>query len=186
MQKELLSPVKRLEDETGDSEMPKFNHNEVYFDIVDEQSLDQTHDDKTDEKVNIVKEANTKRTGCNCSRQLLEYGNKNKSLQEQLNLPLYSKILANDKSCNFFPNFDKLEFFHKFLDIIAPLVRRRLRPISQTQAERQFIATPKKWEKKLNYFQKMNLRKLKNDEIETWATNNGFSYQISCFRGKLF
>ena len=68
--------------------MPKFNHNEVYFDIVDEQSLDQTHDDKTDEKVNIVKEANTKRTGCNCSRQLLEYGNKNKSLQEQLNLPL--------------------------------------------------------------------------------------------------
>ena len=42
MQKELLSPVKPLEDETGDSEMPKFNHNEVYFDIVDEQSLDQT------------------------------------------------------------------------------------------------------------------------------------------------
>ena len=75
MQKELLSPVKRLEDETGDSEMPKFNHNEVYFDIVDEQSLDQTRW-QTDEKVNIAKEANTKTTGCNCSRQLLEYENK--------------------------------------------------------------------------------------------------------------
>ena len=197
MQKELLSPVKRLEDETGDSEMPKFNHNEVFFDIVDEQSLDQTRW-QTDEKVNIAKEANTKTTGCNCSRQLLEYGNKNgnkslqeqykygnKSLQEQLNLPLYSKILANDKSCNFFTNFDKLELFHKFHDIIAPLVRRRFRPISQTQTKRQFITTPNKWEKKRNYLQKMNLRKLKNDEIETWATNNGFSYQISCFRGKL-
>ena len=157
MQKELLSAVERLEDETGDSEMPKVVNNEVYFDIVDEQSFDQTYDDKTNEKVNIVTEANTKTTGCNCSRQLLEYGNKNgnkslqeqykygnKSLQEQLNLPLYSKILANDKSCNFFTNFDKLELFHKFHDIIATLVRRRFRPVSQTQNNRQFITTPKK------------------------------------------
>ena len=37
MQKELLSPVERLEDETGESEMPKVDNNEVYFDIVDEQ-----------------------------------------------------------------------------------------------------------------------------------------------------
>ena len=63
--------------------MPKVDNGEVYFDIVDEQSLDQTHDDKTDEKVNIVTEANTKTlTGCNCSRQLLEYENKTKSLEE--------------------------------------------------------------------------------------------------------
>ena len=186
MQKELLSPVERLEDETRDSDMPKVGNNDAYFDIVDEQSFDQTHDDKTDEKVNIVTEANTKiLIGWNCSRQLLEYENKIKSSEEQLNLPLYSKILTNDKSCNFFTNFDKLELFHKFHDIIAPLVRRRFRPISQTQTKRQFITTPNKWEKKRNYLQKMNLRKLKNDEIETWATNNGFSYQISCFRGKL-
>ena len=144
MQKELLSAVERLEDETGDSEMPKVVNNEVYFDIVDEQSFDQTYDDKTNEKVNIVTEANTKTTGCNCSRQLLEYENKIKSSEEQLNLPLYSKILTNDKSCNFFTNFDKLELFHKFHDIIATLVRRRFRPVSQTQNNRQFITTPKK------------------------------------------
>ena len=125
MQKELLSPVERLEDETGDSEVPKVDNNEVYFDIVDKQSFDQTCDDKTDEKVNAVAEANTKTlTGCNCSRQLLEYENKIKSLEDQLNLPLHSKILTNDKSCNFFTNFDKLELFQKFHDIIAPLVRR--------------------------------------------------------------
>ena len=35
IQKELLSPVERLEDETGDSEIPKVDNNEVYFDIVD-------------------------------------------------------------------------------------------------------------------------------------------------------
>ena len=144
MQKELLSAVERLEDETGDSEMPKVVNNEVYFDIVDEQSFDQTYDDKTNEKVNIVTEANTKTTGCICSRQLLEYENKIKSSEEQLNLPLYSKILTNDKSCNFFTNFDKLELFHKFHDIIATLVRRRFRPVSQTQNNRQFITTPKK------------------------------------------
>ena len=61
-----------------------------------------------------------------------------------MNLPLYSKILINDKSCNFFTNFDKLELLHKFNDIIAPLVRRRFRPVSQTQTKRQFITTPKK------------------------------------------
>ena len=144
MQKELLSPVERLEDETGDSEIPKVVNNEVYFDIVDEQSFDQIHEDKTDEKVNIVTEANTKTTGCNCCRQLLEYENKIKSSEEQLNLPLYSKILTNDKSYNFFTNFDKLELFHKFHDIIAPLVRKRFRPVSQTQNKRQFITTPKK------------------------------------------
>ena len=144
MQKELLSAVERLEDETGNSEMPKVVNNEVYFDIVDEQSFDQTYDDKTNEKVNIVTEANTKTTGCTCSRQLLEYENKIKSSEEQLNLPLYSKILTNDKSCNFFTNFDKLELFHKFHDIIATLVRRRFRPVSQTQNNRQFITTPKK------------------------------------------
>ena len=33
--------------------MPKVDNNEVCFDMVDEQSFDQTHDDKTDEKVNI-------------------------------------------------------------------------------------------------------------------------------------
>ena len=66
------------------------DNNEVYFDIVAEQSFDQTHDDKTDEKVNIVTEANTETlTSCNCSRQLLEYENKIESLEEQLNLPLY-------------------------------------------------------------------------------------------------
>ena len=46
---------------------------------MDEQSFDQTHDDKTDKKINIVTEANTKTTGCNCSRQLLKYENKVKS-----------------------------------------------------------------------------------------------------------
>ena len=33
MQKELLSPVERLEDETRDSEMPKVGNNDAYFDI---------------------------------------------------------------------------------------------------------------------------------------------------------
>ena len=61
-----------------------------------------------------------------------------------MNLPLHSKILTNDKSCNFFTNFDKLELFHKFHDIIAPLVRRRFRLVSETQTKRQFITTPKK------------------------------------------
>ena len=42
MQKELLSPVGRREDETGDSEIPKADYNEVCFDIVDEQPFDQT------------------------------------------------------------------------------------------------------------------------------------------------
>ena len=61
-----------LEDETGDSEIPKVDNSEVYFNIVDEQSFDQTWDDKTDEKVNVVAEANTKTLAvCNCSRQLL-------------------------------------------------------------------------------------------------------------------
>ena len=142
MQKELLSPVERLEDETRDSEMPKVGNNDAYFDIVDEQSFDQTHDDKTDEKVNIVTEANTKiLTGCNCSRQLLEYENQIKSSEEQLNLPLYSKILTYDKSCNFFTNFDEWELFRKFHDIIALLVRRGFRPISRTQIKQQFITT---------------------------------------------
>ena len=53
MLKETLSPIERLEAYTGDSEMPKVDNNEVCFDMVDEQSFDQTHDDKTDEKVNI-------------------------------------------------------------------------------------------------------------------------------------
>ena len=35
MQKELLSPVERLEEETGDNEMRKVDNSEVYFDIVD-------------------------------------------------------------------------------------------------------------------------------------------------------
>ena len=65
IQKELLSPVERPEDETRDSEMAKVDNNEVFFHIVDERSFDQTHDDKTDERVNIV-------TGCNCSRELLK------------------------------------------------------------------------------------------------------------------
>ena len=122
--------------------MPKVDNGEVYFDMVDEQSFDQTHDDKTDEKVNIVTEANTKiLTGCNCSRQLLEYENQIKSSEEQLNLPLYSKILTYDKSCNFFTNFDKWELFRKFHDIIALLVRRGFRPISRTQIKQQFITT---------------------------------------------
>ena len=121
------------------------DNNEVYFDIVAEQSFDKTHDDKTDEKVNNVTEANTETlTSCNCSRELLEYENKIKSLEEQLNLPLYSKILASNKLCNFFTNFDKLELFHKFHDIVAPLVRRRFQPVSQPQTKRQFITTPKK------------------------------------------
>ena len=34
MQKELLSPVERLEEETRDSEMPKAGNNDVYFDMV--------------------------------------------------------------------------------------------------------------------------------------------------------
>ena len=122
MQKELLSPVECLEDETGDCEMPKVDNNEVYFDIVDKQSFDETHDDKTNEKVNIVTEANTKTAGCNCSRQLLKYESKIKSLEEQLNLPSYSKILTNDKSCNFFfTNFDKLELFHNSMTLWLPL-----------------------------------------------------------------
>ena len=59
--------------------------------------FDQTYDDKTDEKVNVVTEANTKTlTGCNCTRQLLEYEKKIKSLENQLNLSLHSKILTND------------------------------------------------------------------------------------------
>ena len=73
---------------------------------------------------------------------MLEYENKIKSLENQLNLPLHSKILTNDKSCNFFTNFDKLELFQRFHDIIAPLVRRRFRPVSETQTKRQFITTP--------------------------------------------
>ena len=60
MQKELLSLVERLEDETRESEMPKNDSNEIFFDIVGEQSFNQTRDDKTDEKVNIGTEANTK------------------------------------------------------------------------------------------------------------------------------
>ena len=60
MQKELLSLVERLEDETRESEMPKNDSNEIFFDIVGEQSFDQTRDDKTVEKVNIGTEANTK------------------------------------------------------------------------------------------------------------------------------
>ena len=79
-QKELLSPIERLEDETGDSDMAKVDNNEVFFHIVNEWSLDQTHDNKTDEKVNIV-------TGCKCSRLLLKYENTIKSLEEKLNLP---------------------------------------------------------------------------------------------------
>ena len=71
------------------------------------------------------------------------------------NLPLSSKVLTNDKSCNFFTNFVKLELFHKFHDIIAPLVRRRFRPVSQTQTKK-FITTPKKMRKKEDYLQKMN------------------------------
>ena len=156
MQKELLSPVECLEDETGNSEMPKVDNNEVYFDIVDKQSFEETHDEKTDEKVNIVTEANTKTAGCNCSRQLLKYESKIKSLEEQLNLPSYSKILTNDKSCNYFTNFEKFELLHKFHDVVAPLVRRRSQPVSQTQTKRQFITTSKKWEKKGNYIQKTN------------------------------
>ena len=35
MQKELLSPVERLEEETRDNEMRKVDNSEVYFDIVD-------------------------------------------------------------------------------------------------------------------------------------------------------
>ena len=101
--------------------MPKVDNNEVYFDIVDKQSFDETHDDKTNEKVNIVTEANTKTAGCNCSRQLLKYESKIKSLEEQLNLPSYSKILTNDKSCNFFTNFDKLELFHNSMTLWLPL-----------------------------------------------------------------
>ena len=77
MQKELISPLERLQNEIRDSEMPKVDNNQVYFDIVDEQSFGQTHHNKTDEKVNIVTEANTKTlTGYNCSRQLLKYENK--------------------------------------------------------------------------------------------------------------
>ena len=46
---------------------------------MDEQSFDQTYDDKTDEKVNVVTEANTKTlTGCHCSRELLEYEKKSR------------------------------------------------------------------------------------------------------------
>ena len=74
----------------------------------------------------------------------MECENKIKSLEDQLNLPLHSKILTNDKSCNFFTNFDKLELFQKFHNIIAPLVRRRFRLVSETQTKRQFITTPKK------------------------------------------
>ena len=69
--------------------MPKVDNNEVFFHIVGERSFDQTHNGKSDEKVNIVTEANTKTTGCNCSRQLLKYENTTKSLEEQLNLQLY-------------------------------------------------------------------------------------------------
>ena len=125
--------------------------------IVDEQSFNQTHDDKTDEKVNVVTEANTKTlTGFNCSRQMLEYENRIKGLEEQLNLPLYSKILTTDKSCKSFAKFDNLELFHKFHDIIVPLVRRSIRLFYQTQTKRQFIQHLKRWEKKGNYLQKMN------------------------------
>ena len=92
--KVLLSPMECLEDESGDSEMAKVDNNEVDFDVVYEQS----HNEKTHEKINIVKQANTKTiTGCNCSRQLMEHENKIKSLKEVFILLLYSKILANDK-----------------------------------------------------------------------------------------
>ena len=145
MKKELPSPMEPLVDEIRGTEIPKVNDNEVNFEVVDEQSFDQISDDKTDKKVNVVTEGNTITvTGCNCSRQLLEYENKIKSLEDQLNLPLHSKILTNDKSCSFFTNFGKLELFRKFHDIISPLVRRRFRPVSETQTKRQFIATPKK------------------------------------------
>ena len=40
MHKELLSPLECFKNETGDSEMPKVDNNEVYFDIVDQQSFD--------------------------------------------------------------------------------------------------------------------------------------------------
>ena len=157
MKKELTSPVEPLVDETRGSEISKVDDNEVNFEVVDEQSFDQISDDKTDKKVNDVTEANIITvTGCKCSRKLLEYENKIKSLEDQLNLPLHSEILTNDKSCSFFTNFDKLELFHKFHDILSPLVRRRFRPVSQTQTKRQFITTPKKMEKKGNYLQKMN------------------------------
>ena len=145
MKKELPSPMEPLVDEIRGSDIPKVNDNEVNFEVVDEQSFDQISNDKTDKKVNVVTEGNTITvTGCNCSRQLLEYENKIKSLEDQLNLPLHSKILTNDKSCSFFTNFGKLELFRKFHDIISPLVRRRIRPVSETQTKRQFIATPKK------------------------------------------
>ena len=145
MKKELASPVEPLVDETRGSEIPKVDDNEVNFEVVDEQSFDQISDDKTDKKVNDVTEANIITvTGCKCSRKLLEYESKIKSLEDQLNLPLHSKILTNDKSCSFFTNFDKLELFHKFHDILSPLVRRRFQPVSQTQTKRQFITTPKK------------------------------------------
>ena len=121
-----------LKDESGDSEMAKVDNNEVDFDIVHEQS----HDEKTHEIINIVTEANTKTlTGCNYSRQLMEHENKIKSLKEVLILPLYSKILINDKPCNFFRNFGKLELFHNFHGVIAPLGRRRFRPVFQTQTK---------------------------------------------------
>ena len=133
MKKELPSPVETLVDETRGSEIPKADDNEVNFEVVDEQSFDQISDGKTDKKVNVVTEANIITvTGCNCSRQLLEYENKIKSSEDQLNLPLHSKILTNDKSCSFFTKFDKLELFHKCHDIISPLVRRRFRPVSET------------------------------------------------------
>ena len=40
MHKELLSPLECFKNETGDSEIPKVDNNEVYFDIVDQQSFD--------------------------------------------------------------------------------------------------------------------------------------------------
>ena len=139
MKKELTSPVEPLVDETRGSEISKIDDNEVNFEVVDEQSFEQISDDKTDKKVNDVTEANIITvTGCKCSRKLLEYENKIKSLEDQLNLRLHSKILTNDKSYSFFTNF---ELFHKFHDILSPLVRR-FRPVSQTM--RQFITTPKK------------------------------------------
>ena len=90
MKKELTFPVEPPVDETRDNEISKVDDNEVNFEVVDEQSFDQISDDKTDKKVNDVTEANIITvTDCKCSLKLLEYENKIKSLEDQLNLPLH-------------------------------------------------------------------------------------------------
>ena len=86
---------------------------------------------------------NSPNISCVSFQKLLEYEKKICELEEKLNQPIHTKIL-NEKTYNFFTNLESVELCDKLHDVIAPLVRRRVRLPQKNQEKQQFVTTPKK------------------------------------------